>query len=199
MKLRIIAFGIILLFQNKLLFAQTEPKNQVFWVNLGITKLFFEPKFLIGLNYNFKPDQIIGLEYYQFGGSEGEGFFRKEIPNQISETSTIKLSYGYQIPLKSKIIKIIPNIGFGYTHGLFRTNELDMSGSSSLFSLNFNGPNYIETPFSGVSFSPQLDFMIYDKWFGVGILLTHNATFAEYGKTFSTNNIAFKICIGKFK
>lgn len=109
------------------------------------------------------------------------------------------MNYGYQIPLKSNHIKIIPNIGFGYTQGLFRTNELDMSGSSSSLGLNFNGSNYIETPFSGVSFSPQLDFIIYDKWFGAGLVMTHNATFAGYGKTYSTNNIAFKICIGKFK
>lgn len=199
MNLKIIALIIFLLLQNKILLAQTLTQKPIYWVNFGITKLFFDPKFLIGVNYNFKPDQIIGLEYYQFGGKEDEGFFRKEIPNQISETSTIKLSYGYQIPLKSKIIKIIPNLGFGYTQGLFRTNELDMSGSSSSLGLNFNGPNYIETPFSGVSFSPQLDFIIHNKWFGAGIVLTHNATFAQDGKTFSTSDFAFKICIGKFR
>lgn len=197
MKIRIIAFGIILLFQNKLLFAQTEPKNQVFWGNLGITKLIWQIKYVFGANYQIKPKHVIGFELYQFGELEEGGIiFDDEIPNRVRESTTLKFTYGYHINSKNQFLKIIPSIGIGFTSGLFRNNNL--------ISNNW-GKNYEEITFSGMSISPQIDLILHNKWLGIGLIISNNNTFEPTGyfienwKTYSSIDFAFKVCIGKFR
>ncbi|MBJ7428860.1 MAG: hypothetical protein JHD28_07885 [Bacteroidia bacterium] len=194
MKPRIIAIVIILLFQNRLLFAQIEPKNPVFWGNLGITQLIYETKYVFGANYQIKPKHVIGFEFYQFGELEEGGIiFGDEIPNRVRESTTLKLIYGYCINPKNQFFKIIPSIGIGSTSGLFRNNNLIS---------NSWGKNYEEIKFSGMSISPQIDLILHNKWLGIGLIISNNNTFEPTGyflenwKTYSSIDFAFKICIG---
>jgi len=173
MKPRIIAIVIILLFQNRLLFAQIEPKNPVFWGNLGITQLIYETKYVFGANYQIKPKHVIGFEFYQFGELEEGGIiFGDEIPNRVRESTTLKLTYGYCINPKNQFFKIIPSIGIGSTSGLFRNNNLIS---------NSWGKNYEEIKFSGMSISPQIDLILHNKWLGIGLIISNNNTFEPTG------------------
>ncbi len=178
--------------------AQTPAQKPIYWVNIGISKLLWQTKYLYGGNYQIEPNHIIGFEIYNYGEEEG-GIFSDEIPNRVKESATFKLTYGYQIPLKSNHLKIIPSIGFGQTFGLYRTDKLMPNTSPGSPWFNFSSIDYEEVSFSGVSLTPQLDIIINNSWGGFGIVLINNNTFSDLGKTFSTNNIAFKICVGKLK
>lgn len=183
--------------------AQTPNQKPIYWVNFGISKLFWQTKYLYGGNYQIAPNHIIGFEIYNYGEQEEGGIFSDEIPNRIKESATFKLTYGYQINPKSNYFKIIPSIGIGQTFGLYRTDKLMPNTSSGSPWFNFSSKDFEEVPFSGVSISPQIDLILHNKWLGIGIIISNNNTFEPIGfflerwKTFSTLDFAFKLCVGK--
>lgn len=115
------------------------------------------------------------------------------------------LTYGHQINPKNSYFKIIPSIGVGQTFGLYRTDKLIPNTSSGSPWLNFSNKNYEEVSFSGVSISPQIDFILHHKWIGFGLVVININTFEPTGnfldswKTYSSIDFAFKLCIGNFR
>ncbi len=184
------------------LFSQTVTQKPIYWGSVGFTKLLWQTKYVYGINYQVASNHILGFEIYQYGELEEGGIiFADETPNKVQQSNTTKISYGYKIPIKSNHLKIIPSIGFGQTFGMYRTDKLAPSTSSrsGWFNISIGNIDYIETPFSGVSLTPQLDVIIHNSWGGFGIVLINNNTFSDLGKTLSTNNFAFKICLGNFR
>jgi len=156
----------------------------------------------LGVNYNLEKNHFIGAEFYQFGELvQGGIIFEDEIPNRVKASNTLKFIYGYSLNLKSSNFKIIPAIGLGATSGIYRTNELspDYNPGKSWYK------SYVNTSFSGISISPQIDFIFHTSWGGIGLVVTHNTTFQSsaylFGnwKTSSANDFALKICFGKMR
>jgi hypothetical protein len=174
-----------------LLFAEVPTKKPICWVDLGLTKLIWQPKYILGINYNLKQNNFIGVQFYQYREPTVGGIiFEDEIPNRVKESTTFMFTYGYHVNPKNTFFKIIPSIGIGSTSGLFRTNNLISNNWSK---------NYEEIPFSGLSLSPQINFLLHNKWGGLGLVFSLHNTFTNLGNTYSSGDFAFKICFGNMK